>query len=226
MTAHLTQNSCFACSLNKLPASSDIFELHITVNQNVDLGAFKSFCYQAGIKGMVIDLGANVPVQPMTCSRIAGSFSQAMLEANQLRDVLTEAGFEVTRVKLEAAPWNLDVPTTDEQAKRNPGGNYFEHHTKLKLPKTANFRLLEMICETNNAHLSHNAFKVFADGTSERLVTQRHYALGFASASLRFNAFLEVLKSFDFKVEKTVSEYCVFDSNLELDAGWGSPHPA
>jgi hypothetical protein len=226
MTAHLTQNSCFACSLNNLPASSDIFELHITVNQNVDLMAFKAFCYQAGIKALVIDLGANVPAQPMTCSRITGSFSQAMLEANQLRDVLKNAGFEVTRVKLEAAPWNAGVPESDVQAQQAPSGNYFEHHTKLKLPKTANLRLLEMLCETNNAHLSRNAFKIFADGTSERLITQRHYGLGFSSATLRFNAFLEVLKSFDFKVEKTVSEYCVFDSNLELDAGWGSPHAA
>jgi hypothetical protein len=226
MTAHLTQNSCFACSLNKLQASSDIFELHITVNQNVDLTAFKGFCYQAGIKALVIDLGANVPVQPMTCSRIMGSFSQAMQEAQQLRDILTNAGFEVTRVKLEAAPWNTGVPESDVQAQKAPSGNYFEHHTKLKLPKTTNLRLLEMLCESNNAHLSQNAFKVFADGTTERLITQRHYGLGLASASLRFTAFLEVLKSFDFKVEKTVSEYCVFDSNLELDAGWGNPHAA
>jgi hypothetical protein len=224
MTAHLTQNSCFSCSLNKLQASSDVFELHITVAQTVDLTAFKSFCYKAGIKALVIDLGAELPVQPMTCSRITGSFSEAMLEAQRLRDVLTNAGFEVIRMKLEAAPWNAGVPESDAQAQKAPSGNYFEHHTKLKLPKTANLRLLEMLCESNNAHLSRNAFKVFTDGTSERLITQRHYGLGFASASLRFTAFLAVLKSFDFKVQKTISEYCVFDSNLELDAAWGSPH--
>jgi hypothetical protein len=226
MTAHLVHNSCFSCSFNNLQASSDVFELHITVDQNVDLTAFKSFCYQAGIKALMIDLGTNVPVQPMTCSRITSSFSDAMLEATKLRDVLTKAGFEVTRVKLEAAPWNAGVPESEVQAQKAPSGNYFEHHTKLKLPKTANLKLLEMLCDSNNAHLSRNAFKVFTDGTQERLVTQRHYGLGFASASLRFNAFLEVLKSFDFKVEKTISEYCVFDSNLELDAGWGSSHAA
>jgi hypothetical protein len=224
MTAHLTQNSCFSCSLNNLQESSDVFELHITVAQTVDLEAFKRFCYTAGIKALVIDLGAEQPVQPMTCSRITGSFSEAMIKANQLREVLTNAGFEVTRVKLEAAPWNAGVPESELQAQKVPSGNYFEHHTKLKLPKNANLRLLEMLCQTNNAHLSRNAFKVCSDGTSERLITQRHYGLGFVSASLRFNAFLEVLKSFDFIVEKTVSEYCVFDSNLQLDAGWGSPH--
>ncbi len=226
MTAHLVHNSCFSCSLGNLSASFDVYELHITVAQTVDLEAFKQFCYQAGIKALVIDLGAELPVQPMTCSRITASFSDAMLEAAKLRDILTNAGFVVTRVKLEAAPWNSGVPESDIQAQKAPSGNYFEHHTKLKLPKTANLRLLEMLCESNNAHLSRNAFKVFTDGSQERLITQRHYGLGFASASLRFNAFLEVLKSFDFKVEKTVSEYCVFDSNLELDAGWGSPHAA
>jgi hypothetical protein len=220
MTAHLVHNSCFSCSLNNLPASDDVFELHITVSPSVDLEAFKHFCYMAGIKALVIDLGTNVPMQPMTCSRIVGSFSTAMLESIRLRDVLAQAGFVVTRVKLEAAPWNAGVPTSDVEARLSPSGNYFEHHTKLKLLKNANLKLLEMLCETNNAHLSRNAFKVYEDGTQERLITQRHYGLGFSSASLRFTAFLEVLKSYGFNVQKTVSEYCVFDSNLELDAGW------
>jgi hypothetical protein len=220
MTAHLVHNSCFSCSLNNLPATLDVFELHITVSSTVDLEAFKYFCYMAGIKALVIDLGADLPVQPMTCSRILGSFSKAMLESTRLRDVIEQAGFEVTRVKLEAAPWNAGVPTSDAEAKLSPSGNYFEHHTKLKLLKTANLKLLEMLCETNNAHLSRNAFKVYEDGTQERLITQRHYGLGFSSASIRFTAFLEVLKSYGFNVQKTVSEYCVYDSNLELDAGW------
>jgi hypothetical protein len=220
MTAHLVENSCFSCTLNNLPGTTDVYELHVTVSQSVDLEAFKRFCYTAGIKALVIDLGANMPVQPMTCSRITGSFSIAMLESKRLRDVLKQAGFEVTRVKLEAAPWNAGVPENDAQAKHSPSGNYFEHHTKLKLLKNANLRLLEALCATNQAHLSQNTFKVFADGTQERLITQRHYGLGFSSASLRFNAFLEVLKSYGFNVQKTVSEYCVFDSNLELDAGW------
>ena len=221
MTAHLVENSCFSCTLNgNLPGIEDTFELHITVDQTVNLEAFKWFCYTAGIKALVIDLGVGVAMQPMTCSRVAGSFAQATLGAAKLRTALEAAGFTVTRVKLEAAPWNTGVPTTDEQAKRSPSGNYFEHHTKLKLEKNANLKLLEQLCTSNQAHVSRNAFKSFTDGSSERLITQRHYGLGFSSASSRFTAFLEVLKSYGFEVQKTVSEYCVFDSNLELDATW------
>ena len=116
------------------------------MDQSVNLEAFKRFCYMAGIKALVIDLAVNVAMQPMTCSRVTGSFAQATLEAAKLRTALEGAGFAVTRVKLEAAPWNAGVPITDEQAKLSPSGNYFEHHTKLKLEKHANLRLLEQFC--------------------------------------------------------------------------------
>ncbi|MEU6024854.1 hypothetical protein [Micromonospora sp. NPDC047134] len=50
---------------------------------------------------------------------------------------LRAAGVHPCRSKIEAAPWCVGVPQSDEQATAEPSGRYFEHHVKLLLPSTA-----------------------------------------------------------------------------------------
>ena len=102
---------------------------------------------------------------------------------------LRAAGFDVTRVKLEAVVTNEGVPDTEEEVQRFPAGNYFEFHVKTTLPAVgADLEALRARCERHGAHLSRNARKVREDGASERFVTLRVKGLGRLNADARFKA--------------------------------------
>lgn len=198
----------------------DWFELHITVAEmtSQDVQRFKAFCLSQRIKALVIELESETPIQHMTCSRVSGSFETALQEAKRVGALLEGQGFGVVRTKIEAAPWNRDVPL--EAAPTNPQ-NYFEHHAKLLLPPSSNLLLLEGICTTHRAHLSRNAFKKLEGDSQLRFVTLRGYGLGKIQAEQHFAALLSTLKGAGFVVQDSITEFCVYDSNVALDGAWG-----
>ena len=132
---------------------------------------------------------------------------------------MTEAGFAVRRVKVEAAPDNRDVPATDAEASRY-AGRYFEHHVKLALPADADLAALTKLAERHAARLSRNARRHRDDGTAERFVTQRCHGVGLATARRAFDGLRRALAAAGYTAVKVEQEYVVWDSNLADDAGW------
>ncbi len=207
------------CSLlqSKRP---DLFEVHLTISpcRPDELQDFFALCTQLRWKAIVIDLAPHVPQQPMTCSRVAGSLSDVYTHAEFGCTQLETAGFSVTRVKIEAAPWNSHVPQDDHERLQHHPTAYFEYHAKLHLPLTGWEATLSTICPMFTAHLSHNALRVTDNGWTERFATIRSHDCGLASFQLHTDRFGHTLQSHGFSVLKTVTEYCIYDTNTALDA--------
>ena len=84
--------------------------------------------------------------------------------AESLSRDLAGAGFRVVRVKVEAAPWNQDVPRDDVTAARLGGTMYFEHHVKVVLDSHRDGSHLPALAGPFGARLSRNARRHRPDG--------------------------------------------------------------
>jgi hypothetical protein len=202
-------------------STHDLFEIHVTVAPLTDskIKAFQAICREHRLKPIMIEF-SNVSVQPMTCSRHSGNLQGAHSEANRLATLLEAYGFHVNRIKIEAAPTNSCVPQTDTDAQKASNTCYFEHHLKFRLEQTEpGFELTE-VCSRFGAHLSRNAFKHFKDGIREQFVTLRAHGIGFEAAQGQALELTLAIEQLGYPVIASVSEYCVFDSNLELDDAW------
>jgi hypothetical protein len=153
----------------------------------------------------------------------SGTLSAELGEAERLRDDLASDGFQVSRVKIEAAPSNRDVPRTDDEAASQPRERYFEHHVKLLLDALADVDAVTSIARQHSAHVSRNALRVRADGRHERFVTQRCHGVGRETARRRLDALLHALAAGGYAVLDEEQEFVVYDSDLSIDAGWIEP---
>ena len=205
------------------------FEVHATVclTHPVSWEQFHTWCTQRQVKPVRILLARGEHVdQPMATwrrsrTRLPAVLSEALLVLNELQD----AGFAVVRLKVEAAPFNQGIPQSDEEAGELPENNYFEHHIKLLRKRKAPCDRLLEICEERSAHLSQNAWREWRPGSEERFVTLRSYCCGRLRYVLRLKALLDALRMIGEQVIEVESEYCVYDSNLDLDRGWLPPVP-
>lgn len=209
------------CSLAAL-SGPDVFEIHLTTValEAGRLLAYRQACLELRVKAIVIELSPELPVQPMTCLRVTGSYEEALAAAVTLGENLTARGFPTLRLKIEAAPWNAGVPQTDEAA-AEPAGRYFEFHARVLLAQGADLPILAGLCAAHGAHLSRNPLKVRDDGQQERFVTLRCAGVGRITTEARTAALVEELTESGWTVASTVLEYCVHDDHLELDGGWG-----
>jgi hypothetical protein len=200
----------------------DVFEVHVTIApcDSADMDRFRDACITNQWKSIVIDLDPSLPVQPMTCSRVIGTIGIADQHAANICQILVDKKLVVTRVKIEAAPWNSVVPQ-DASARHLQGGTaYFEHHVKLRLPHAGIPQVLADVCKQWNAHISRNALKQAADGAVERFITLRGDADHRASFATTTAALEQALCAVAMDIQSTVTEYCVYDSNRALDAEW------
>lgn len=200
------------------------FEVHVTIRaaDAAGLDQFSRWCQQRGVKCVHIVLSrGEAASQPMaTWRRGSTVLSSVRDEADGFAEDAVQAGFEVTRVKIETAPGNEDLPQTDLDASTEPDANYFEHHIKLDRPREASVLKLTELCESHGAHLSRNAFRQTAGDREERFVTLRTYGVGAQTSQRQLAALLDGLAAGGEAVIETESEYCVYDSNIALDAGW------
>jgi hypothetical protein len=200
------------------------FEVHITVlaRDKPSLAPFLQWCRIRECKCVWIVLARGEHVeQPMaTWRRQDTNLAQVVEEAQSCAADLNRAAIPVVRVKVEAAPDNDEVPLDDTDAVAHAIGNYFEHHIKLLRDKTAPREALLRACERSGAHLSRNAFREVGAGQEERFVTIRSYGVGWISSERHLRQLLAVLEGLGEQILKHESEYCVYDSNIGLDAGW------
>ncbi|MEL6461562.1 MAG: hypothetical protein AAFQ91_25575 [Cyanobacteria bacterium J06621_15] len=205
------------------PNYKGTFEAHITIKTlNSDLKRkFSSLCHKLRVKSVFIELPKGVNrSQPMTASYHHGTFRDVLQKINQIAQNIVDAGFEVTRIKIEAMVSNQDIPMYDIEAQKLPKSNYFEFHVKTILSGSDNLEMLRQCCLQHDAHLSKNAFKKFINEKQERFITMRMYGVGYKSAQTGFDKLINCLKAKGFKLSQQQREYAVYDSNLNLDAGW------
>lgn len=198
------------------------FETHVTVR----------VAHPAGIDGLrlwaerhdhafhhiVLDRG-QTPSQPMISRRGRGRLSDELSAAEELCRQLSVEGFAVSRIKIEAAPGNEDVPDSDASAAAH-AGRYFEHHVKLSLDPLADITAIAAMAVKHSAHLSRNARRVRDDGRQERFVTQRCFAVGRSTAREQLKSLLIALETLGHPILSVEEEFVVYDSNPGVDAGW------
>ena len=201
-------------------------ETHLTIrlDEGQSVQSLRAAPSAHGLKLTHIVLARGVaPSQPMLTRTARGTLSQALTEAAALRDALEADGFAVSRVKVEAAPWNEGVPASDDEGAAHPPERYFEHHAKLLLDAGADLRELAALAQRHGAHLSHNALRRRDDGRHERFVTQRCRGVGRDTATRKLDTLLRELKAEGYEVIEVEQEFVVHDSDLALDAGWIEP---
>ncbi|MGC4047880.1 MAG: hypothetical protein QM758_29140 [Armatimonas sp.] len=188
------------------------FETHITVEGNLDTLADWARQPRLKVTEIVLACGA-YPTQLMVTTEASGTFAEIAISAEQQRSELCAVGFQPSRVKIEAAPWNEGIPQD-----AIPASTYFEHHIKLLLPADADLIGLAQNVALHGAHLSRNARRIRPDGFLERFVTQRCYGMGQPAAQITFQALLGVLQ--DQTILEAEEEFVVYDSAPVLDKGW------
>lgn len=201
-----------------------LFEAHITVkpfDHSQQKEIFDQLCHSLGIKAIQIELSrGDVPIQPMTCSRHTGNLSSVYQQVLAIAEKLGNHQFEVTRLKIEAHPDNVGVPQTKAELSDHSKNNYFEHHLKILLDSQSPPKALLEVCQQHVAHLSNNAYKSQKNGQFEYFVTKRLYHTAKIKALQSFTAFAHDLQQTGIEVLKSITEYCVYDSNVNIDDNW------
>lgn len=202
------------------PGDRDCFETHLTVLPRGDT-AFDDveiFARTHGLTFLQIQLPAGAqPQQPMLSLRASGPLEWQRAEADRLARALAVLGIAVTRTKIEAAPWNADVPAHGPCLRPE---HYFESHVKLLLAPDCDTAVLARVANAHGAHLSRNARRVREDGLIERFATLRTRDGGLATITARTDALRSALMPQALAILSIEIEYVVHDDNPALDAGW------
>jgi hypothetical protein len=199
------------------------YETHVTVDlaNATQMPRLRNWADAEGLKctHIVLDCGRS-PSQPMLTWHGRGSLGEQQAAAEATCCALAAAGFAVSRVKIEAAPWNPEVPISAAEASDQRPGRYFEHHVKLHLGRAEDRQLLVRTAIRHRAHLSRNALKLTLEDGEERFVTQRCTMVGRAEARQQLNLLVDDLRALGHRILDIEEEFVVYDSNLDLDAGW------
>ena len=202
-----------------------MFETHLTVRLPGRLGegdeGLAQWAERRGMKytKILLDRGAAVQ-QPMLTYHGSGILPAQLLLARRRVGELCGAGFDVVRVKVEAAPWNEDVPQSAAEASALMPGCYFEHHVKLVLADDSEADAVRRIGTRHAGHVSRNARRDLHGGRHERFLTQRCRLVGRPEAHRRLEALLGALARAGHHVIEVEEEFVVHDDNPGLDHGW------
>ncbi|MFJ5061763.1 hypothetical protein ACIP96_20390 [Streptomyces nigra] len=183
-----------------------------------ETGRLRRWAAAEGLKLTVIELArGRTPSQPMLTLIGAPSRATARASAEEVAARLRAGGFVPVRVKVESAPWAPEVP-----AGPCGGGQYFEHHVKLRLPADTDLGALAARVVPYGAHLSWNARRTVG-ARHERFVTQRCRGVDATGAGEELERLLGELAGLD--VVDVEREFVLYDSDLSVDDGWIEERP-
>ncbi|MFF4882896.1 hypothetical protein ACFY2D_08735 [Streptomyces nigra] len=200
--------------------SGSLYETHVTVRcaDAAETGRLRRWAAAEGLKLTVIELArGRTPSQPMLTLTGAPSRATARGSAEEVAARLRAGGFVPVRVKVESAPWAPEVP-----AGPCGGGQYFEHHVKLRLPADTDLGALAARVVPYGAHLSWNARRTVG-ARHERFVTQRCRGVDATGAGEELERLLAELAGLD--VVDVEREFVLYDSDLSVDDGWIEERP-
>ncbi len=199
------------------------FETHLTLASPdaVAAGTLQNIAGECRLKVTHILLQrGRQPSQLMLTRHSTETFDESLTAARELAARLAARGLPVSRMKIEIDADNPAAPADELKARANPPERYFEFHVKVILPSLADLEHLGEVACRNAAQLSKNAFVVRPDGREERFVTQRFYGIGRDKALPALVALTNDLRQYGFAILDCEAEYVIFDSNIDLDAGW------
>jgi hypothetical protein len=209
------------------------FELHLTTFELAHdrVEAFIDACRSLAAKPLLIELARGAQQSQPMLSKIltANSVAEAHDQAGQLAQGMSRLGFTTQRLKLE-------VSYHDFARLQNADLHYFEWHARVQLQR---HNALEALCEKHRAHLSRNAISEYPHSLSLEKTEQispsnsrrkQRPSVSTRFVTLRRNSHQEfaqaksdlsqALRAGLWRIDKEVSEVCVYDSKLELDRGW------
>lgn len=199
------------------------YEIHITVQSVPNGNAFKRWCEELGVKPIMLALQSksNGMLQDvMTSSVVVGTLEDAHIESRRIESGLRGYGLTTMRRKIETVPWNPLIVESE------PGpSNYFESHIAIsvrkysgKLPKATKDELAA-ICHTLDLHLSANQLKNDVE-ECVYMATLRQFGTTYEAFKVRTDTAVESLEFSKYTVIKSVTEYAVWDSNVQHDDNW------
>jgi NTP pyrophosphatase (non-canonical NTP hydrolase) len=192
------------------------FELHLTLESVTDIDKFKTVCLQTGVKPIIIELDADIPLDVMTSSRHFGTNQSVMCEMMRIHSALTDNGFSVIRKKVETVTWH---PMAPQESEAMPEGCYFETHIGLSIT-TEQLDKLQAIVREHGAHLSRNKFKTIDDTTHVRMCTLRSYTQPLKEFEQCLAALTTALTDAAFEIVDVINEFAIYDTNSAHDNTW------
>lgn len=198
---------CEHCPFTEKVSKKIFYEIHITVAHKE---SFQDDCHRLGIKPILIDMGNGIPRHAMTSTTVEGNSDiDAKHYSDFLSKALVEAGYEVQRVKIETVPWHTKAKSPEQN-------QYFETHIGVNLPCDEEY--LTLVAKILNLHKSKNLFK--RGGKNVQMLTFRSHDMN----SEKFLSYVESLKnvltSNGFTYDKVITEFALYDTNLEMDKQW------
>ncbi|MBF9220241.1 hypothetical protein [Hymenobacter ruricola] len=196
-------------SLNALPVEFHLTTAPLTPN---GLAGFEALCQRVGGKALLIELARGQHCQQPMLSLVKTDIAPAtaLVEARKLAEQFGDGGYSVLRLKLEVPAWGAAWARLAQLA---TGGTYYEWHGRVWYEREAELRAW---CEQHAVHLSSNALRHRPD---TRFVTLREFG-PVAQFAARVAAVQDGLAANGWNVAKQQAEFCFFDSQISLDAGW------
>lgn len=189
------------------------YEIHLTISATKS-SAWSSLAAAGaalGAKCLVVELARGAtPLQPMLTLAHHGSLTEARQAAETAAASPALAGQEVRRCKIER---EISDRVPEQESAWN--AHYYEWHGRLTVPPSARAELARL-CQASGGHLSTNAQGQYGD---RRFVTLREAGTE-ALLRDRVAVLSAALADRCWKFDKQRWEAVMFDSNLELDAGW------
>jgi hypothetical protein len=208
------------------------YELHVTVNCANDtetLRIFKQDCETLQIKAIALDLQNQnsdtvILNDIMTSSVHMGNNASAYQELERIQKGLKAKGWVVVRGKIETVPWSPVAPSTKYKRLAMPRYSYFEAHLNIITNKTDE-PLLRNIAHWHNSHLSRNIFKKLDGDKYIIMITMRKYIGTYETFLSALNELKKALTdplntNGGFLIEKVITEFSIYDSNVSHDEPW------
>lgn len=212
MAAAAVVPDAFVARVEALGWARMTVEAHLTVAAGTDRAAFEAACRELDVKTVTIELAAGATaVQPMTSKHYAGTFGDIARDLDADHAALRARGFDIVRVKLETSAMAADEPVL---------GGYYEFHVEVGAATAAEIAAVSAIARARGAHLSRSARRDHV-----RFATLRVYGEPRASADARANGLIDALIAGGHVVVGCERELTIYDSRVELDAGWLEPPP-
>lgn len=205
---------------DKLP-----YEIHITIkiDKKFNIEKFKKDCKKIGVKPIILNLqnqNSDVIMKDiMTSSKIIGNNGEAFEEMNRISTSLISLGYNVIRNKIESSYWHPQAPFIADGNTKMPENCYFECHLNI-FCTNEKLKTLSSIAKNTNCHLSSNIFKEFDDGTFTIMMTYRSYTQMYEEFEESLNWIKKCLFFEDFKIEKEIVEFAIYDTKINHDTLW------
>jgi hypothetical protein len=189
------------------------FELHITTSplSAKAIPAFQAFCLKHQAKALLIELDRGDFIEQPMFNKVVycNQLQEALQTAAALSNEMQANDWPLKRLKIEIPAYlagNLPLEPSGHQP-------YFEWHGKINGAVTSGLR---EICLVHKVHLSLNGLK---RAEHFRFITLREY--GPVTVFQQRVAELKIdLSRSDWSLVKDIFEYCVYDTNVQLDKGW------